>query len=318
MPVAGEQQVAGVHVGVDEAVEEDHLRDAAQARERQLLPALGHLGRLHAVDELHREHPARAQVGVEIGHADAGIAGEVLREAAVVAGLEAEIELGAQRGGEALDHSRQGDPAHLRQPVEQACAHVEDGQVSLNLGLGPQPLDLDGHDAAVLEQTAMDLRDARGGHRDGVDGAEPRAALRGQLQGQHPFDLLEGRGRDGVVEPRQGGRDAGRKDVGTGGRDLAELDEGGPQALERAGQDPAAQGVAGGRPAPSPQQAREEVTQQRRQQHQGDDQGAGGDRECAHGRRRRRKVSYRSWRSPAQAASGRPFELARELPRAPR
>ena len=273
-----------MHVGVHEAVEEDHLRDAPQAGQRQLLAALGDLGRLDAVDELHRQHPARAQRLVQIGHADARIAGKVAGDAAVIAGLDLEVELGAQRGGEALDRAGQRDPAHLGEPVEQARAHREDGQVALDLRLGPAALHLHGDLAAVGEYAAVDLRHARRGDGYGVDRREELAGIGRELLREDLLYLVErGRG-DVVVQPRQGGRDPRGEHVRARRGDLAQLHEGGPELLERARQDPSAQGVAVAVGASGAGRPREQIGHERPQQHEDDHQGASGDRQRAHHR----------------------------------
>lgn len=280
--VAGEHQVAGVHVGVDEAVEEDHLGDAAEARLGEPLAVLADVGGLDAVDELHGDHPVGAQVIVEVGDAHLGLVGEVLREAAVVAGLAAEVELIAEGPGEVLDGAGDGHVPHPREHIDEAGAEGHEQQVALDLGGGLRALDLDGDDAPVVEDAPVHLGHGGGGDGLPADLAEapppvPQLGVEGRL------DHGEGRRRHRVLEPRQPPDHPVRQQIGPRRQDLTELDEGGAEALQGGGDGLPEEQLALRYRAPPAAKASPGVAKESAQEHEGDVPGAEKEENRPHG-----------------------------------
>jgi hypothetical protein len=191
--VVGPQQVAGVRVGVEEALVEDLL--VVQLEElpsglRAGLPDRG-LDDRHAVDDLvHHEQAARGQLVVAEGHGHAAARRRDLGHPLDVACLLAEVELLAQRPGHLLDERRQvehaTDPAG---PSERADGGIEQLQVLLDAVGGGRPLDLD-HDAVpVGEPRAMHLADRARGERLGLDPGEHVLPRHAQLLLHRRHDL---------------------------------------------------------------------------------------------------------------------------------
>ena len=170
--VEADDDVAGMRVGVEEAVDQQHLDRGADGRvgDRHRVEAGGDdrlaVGRGDAVDELHRDHALRGQVPVDLRNVDAVDPVEVLCEAARVVRLDRVVELEQQRAAELRHHLLDADVARrARAPLHRVRRAAEDLQVRLDLVLDPRPLQLDHDVASVLEGRAMHLRERRGRER---------------------------------------------------------------------------------------------------------------------------------------------------------
>jgi hypothetical protein len=99
----------------------------------------------------------------------------------------------------------------------------------------PRAAHLDHHLGAVGQGRRADLADRRRGQRRGVEAGENPRDGPAHLGPQDRLDR-GGQGRDLILELGELGLVVGRQQVGAGGEDLAELDGGGSQFLERQAQ----------------------------------------------------------------------------------
>jgi hypothetical protein len=103
--VAGQgQQVAGVGVGVEQAVAQHHLQEGLGAAARQQRAVqrgvMAHGRGRHAGHEVLHQQARPAQGPVDAGHDDLGLVREVPCHGIAVVGLDGEIQLLAQRLGQ--------------------------------------------------------------------------------------------------------------------------------------------------------------------------------------------------------------------------
>ncbi len=277
-------------VGVHEAVLEDHLEDRLASSGGQpaaglaIRHALGARG-LVAVDELHGQHALGAEVVVEIRHPYALHAGEVLAEAAVVGGLEPEVELGAERVAEARGGAGQREHADGGDDVEHPRPEREDGQVALDLTARFGALHLDGHALAGVEAPLVHLGDAGG--RDGLalDVLDPRAGG-AEVFFEHALHGIEGGRRDGVLQARERLDVTRPEQVRSAAEDLPEFHERGAESLQGLGQHLPPQSFASDRVQASAAHAPPEVAGQHREEDGRDPEEAGEEPERGHRRAR--------------------------------
>jgi hypothetical protein len=140
--VVADHQVAGVQIGVDEAVLEAHLehRRAQGLGERGLARA-GHRRRqlvdLGAADELHGQHALAGQLGDHRREHHPGPAGEVIAEPLVVRRLDPQIGLRVDRLDELAGVADRIVGARLRQHRPQPRQAEQDRLVALDLPPDP-------------------------------------------------------------------------------------------------------------------------------------------------------------------------------------
>ncbi len=98
--VAGQgEEVAGVGITMEEAIDEDLLQQRPCAVPCQFLAVdveLGHLRFIvddRAVHEFHGEHPRRGEIPMNLGHVHHRIVAEVVAEVVGAEALHAEVEL---------------------------------------------------------------------------------------------------------------------------------------------------------------------------------------------------------------------------------
>jgi hypothetical protein len=230
-----------VGVGVEEPVAQDHLQ-AQDGRAPGQGSAVdtrcverGQVVHLGAAELLEGEHPCRGEVAEHPGDPDGGVPGEVGGEALGVGGLGDIVELGPQRVAELA-----GESGHVvaAGPVDPAAGGsrqpLEDGQVVVDPFDDAGPADLDDDLGAVVQQAGVRLADRRRGDRLRVDPPESvEATCALQLVAQDRGNGRPGLGGRPVLEPGQLGLVVGGQEIGAGRHDLAELDEGGPEVLER-------------------------------------------------------------------------------------
>ena len=174
------------------------------------------------------------------------MSGETVVEGLRVAGLEAVVELLADRARELVDELARVDELERPDPLpDQAGRLVEQRKVALDLLRRVRPLHLDGHAAAVRKRGAVDLADRRRGYRGRVEVGEELLDAQLELLADDTLDVVVGDRTDVVLELLQLEHDVGRDDVGAGREQLAELDEGRAELVEHLTQVPAALGGAG-------------------------------------------------------------------------
>ena len=140
-----DEEVAGVQVAVEDAVQHGALEEADHAGAHDLLgidtggPHADDVGEVEAVDPLHDEHAPGDQGGVGAGHDEGALPqlGVDLGHAQHVVGLEAEVELLDDGLGEELDQRRRvgqgghgnaadqvrGDPGHDGEVLAHPAGH---------------------------------------------------------------------------------------------------------------------------------------------------------------------------------------------------
>jgi len=151
--VIEDENIAGVKVGMHEAVFEDHLHQRAQAEARDALGiarALVSVENLAALDMGHTQD-ARGRIFLEnLGKDDVGLIAEILSEAVVVARFDAKVELGVHGAAKLLDGGFGRHRRKRRNLAEQVRHLAHDRKVEgadfQHLG----PAHFDGHDPSVM------------------------------------------------------------------------------------------------------------------------------------------------------------------------
>ena len=234
------QDVAGVRVAVEEAVDQDLLDDRPDEHGAELggVEAGGAelvgLRDLDAVDELHGDDALAGQLVPDERDVDLGEALHPVGEAPGVVRLVAVVELLEDALGELGDDRAQAHLARDREPLLGDAGHLlHDPEVGLRLGQDPRSLDLDGDERPVVEPApggpAPSMRPRRApGRRSAyrASGGEP------ELLGDDRDHVLVAERRGLALELGQLGDPLGRQDVAPAGHHLADLHVGRPELLE--------------------------------------------------------------------------------------
>ena len=128
LPVVVDEQVAGMHVGVEEAVAQRVAQEGLDHRARQRLEIEAGgvepraVGERDAVDPVEREHGARGAVPVDRRHAEIGIVAGVLRHLGERGGFEPQVHLDGDRCGAGCRRRRSGAAAAPRPRSAPRCA----------------------------------------------------------------------------------------------------------------------------------------------------------------------------------------------------
>ena len=226
-----DEHVAGVGVGVEEAVAQDLLEEAAHEPATQLgavevgaVEVLG-VGQREADEPLlHQQSPA-AQAGIHLRDPDRVALAEQRRHLGHRLGLAPEVELGAQplrelveqlAGTESLPDCR---PA-LRE-VREEC---ERSEIALHDRLDARPLHLDHDLLAGVQPRAVGLAHGRRGQRLPVELREHGLDLAADLGLDGRLDQLDGLGGHPILQLGELRTDLGREQVHPCRGDLAQLD----------------------------------------------------------------------------------------------
>ena len=246
-PLIADEDVARVHVGVEERVVE-HLREEqrhAVARqlldvEARFLQALD-LADRNAVHALHHQHVVGAVVEVHLGHDEQLRAGEVAAQLRGIRRLAHHVEFVVQVLVELGDDvARTQALAVAPQPLDQQRAGLQQRQILVDRAQHVRTQDLDGDLLAgvrsVLQDGEVDLRDRRRGDRLTLEVREDIV----ERTTQPALDLADGHiGRErrhAVLQLREFVGDVGGQQVATCRQHLAELHEDRAEVLERAPQ----------------------------------------------------------------------------------
>jgi hypothetical protein len=187
-----DEDVAGMHVGVEEAVAEhlleEHLGGLGQdhvgleARRDQGLA----LVRGDAAHPLERQDPARGALPVHPRHAKAFVLGAVLGELRSGCCLEPQVHLHPRRGGDGLHHRDRPEPAAGRlQPLDPGGDPGEEVEVARHQALDVRPQHLDRDRLALAGHGEVHLRDRRRGHGAVVEAREQVLDRTAQLELDH-------------------------------------------------------------------------------------------------------------------------------------
>jgi hypothetical protein len=196
--LVGEQHVARVRVGVDDAVHE-HLvqvrahQVGAQLAQRHLGARdrrdVRHLGPPH---HLHRQHALRGVVPDRLGHAQVRVRRQVLGEDFEVLRLALVVELGQQHAAELLDPVAEAVlVVHAAEAADGAGDGAQQVEVGDDAGADVGPLHLDRHLAAVGQDRVVHLAQRRGADRRFVELLEQLVELQAELGLDHRAHRVE-------------------------------------------------------------------------------------------------------------------------------
>ncbi len=153
------------------------------------------------VDPLGDQHPPAAERGLHPRDRDERVPAPEAGDAPVVGGLELVVALLGHALGELGEQVLDVEPRH--QPPEDRREQAQVAHVGLD-GLGdPGVLDLDGKLLALVRARAVDLADARGGGRLGIDLGEHVLGRLAPLALEHLAHLFPRDGRDVVAKRRE-------------------------------------------------------------------------------------------------------------------
>ncbi len=259
--LGADEDVAGVHVCMEEAVAEDLGEENLHAAFGELLHvgALfgqpGHVGDRHAVDALHHQYLRAAVIPVDLRHVEQRRILEVAPELAGVGGLAQQVEFVVDGLGVVLDHLHQVQAAGIdRRTLGGLGQQEQPGQVLADDRLEIGPHHLDHHFLAAAQLRRMHLSHRRGGQRLAVEAGEHFAHRRTQLALDQGGGHGRVEGRYAILQHRQLFGDVQRQQVPAGRENLAELDEDRPQAFQRQAQARAARQRAASPRQPAPGQ----------------------------------------------------------------
>jgi hypothetical protein len=236
--VSGDEDVAGVHVGMEEAVAKDlGEKDLdAGARQRRQIDAGGDqrvgLTDRDAPHALHDHHRRRALIPVHFGHLQQPRTAEVAPQLRAVGGFAHQVEFVVEILGELADDFARLQPLAVRPDLfEQTGEGVEQRQIAGNdaVHAGAQDLDRD-LVAPVLGPQAgeMDLGDRGAGHRRRIEFGKhltgrPAIGLLDLRQGERRRER-----RHAILQLREFVGDVGRQQITTGGQTCPNLTKIGP------------------------------------------------------------------------------------------
>ncbi len=235
--------VAGVHVGVEEAVAQRLREEDLDGARRQLLDVDAglaqprHLAHRDAVHALHHDDVAAAVVPVHLGHPQQPRAGEVAPQLRAVGGLAHQVQFVVQVLVELGHHFARAQPlAVAPQLLHQQRAGLQQRQVLVDrrVHAGPQHLDRDlaAGQRAAPEHGEVHLRDRGAGHRLVLEAGEHlvEPAAEAALDLAHRQHGIER--RHAVLQGGEFVGDVGRQQVAPGRKHLAELDEDRPEVFQ--------------------------------------------------------------------------------------
>ncbi len=196
--VGVDEQIAGMHVGVEEAVAQRVAQEALDhvAAKRRQVEALGRkrgvVVERRAVDPFEREHFARGAVPVDAGHAKVGVLAGVLGHFGQRGRFQPEIHFDRHRAGERRHRLDRTQPLRFEREIFRLARGVEESvEIGLEAPLDAGPQDFHRHRlarAVLVDLGAMHLRDRGGGNRRteaGVDRGERLV----ESGGNHGFRL---------------------------------------------------------------------------------------------------------------------------------
>lgn len=246
--VAGAQQkhVPRMGIGMERPLNEDLAEQGVQEHPAQSLAVdaepldLGSgVTQADTVETLHDERAVAREVGVHRRNADSVMRTSRCGDSRDVAGLDAEVELLAERVGEPTSEVGDVETARPVRPRFEAVAEPADHvEVPDDRFDDAWPLDLEHDGRTVEERRPVHLGERRAGDRLRVDLLEDLRWVLAELRLQNSPHLAPGGGRHAVLELRQLRRHGFGQEVASGGEHLAELDEERTGLLERSPEAP--------------------------------------------------------------------------------
>ena len=227
--VGVQHDVAGVWVGVEEAVDEQLLDGRPDERPRHPLAVDGGVqeirpGGLDTRHEVHREDAVGAQLPMDGRHPDALDRRQHVGQSPGVIGLHGVVELLEDAVRELL---HQADRIEVTGQPRPGLRHLrelgDDAEIGPDLGLHVGTLHLDHDLAAVLQRGPVHLRQGRCRERLGLDGSVEVLRLCSELGPDDPPGALPRERRDRALELVQLGAPLLGQGVRTAAGHLAEL-----------------------------------------------------------------------------------------------
>ena len=247
-----DEQIALVHVGVEEAVAHGVAQEGLQdgEAERLQVEAGGTQGGVvrdgDAVDPFERQHAPRGAPPVDAGHAEAagsrrGVAGDVVGHLGDGGGLEPHVHLDLDGARQRVDHGDGSQPPRGRmEALDLAGGEEVAVEIAAEAPLDAGAQDLHRHVAAhaiVDDDGLVHLGDGGRRHRRPELGEVVlQPAAQRLLDGLARLPHREG--RQLVLQVAQIAGELRPDQVGAGGEELPELDVAGAEAGERAGDAP--------------------------------------------------------------------------------
>ncbi|SAJ33735.1 Uncharacterised protein [Enterobacter cloacae] len=238
-----DEDVAGVHVGMEEAVaehlgEEDLHAALGQCLEVGALVAQGfQVGHRDAVDALHHQHLGPAPVPVDLWHVEQRRAFEVAPQLRGVGCLAEQVEFVDDGFLVVADHFHGVQAPRLAgDPLGEAGEDEQPGDVGADHRFQVRPDHLHHHFLAALQPRGVDLGHRGRGQRFAFEAGEDLFDLRAQLFLDALDRQLRREGRHLVLQPGQFVGDVVGQQVAAGGENLAELDEDRSEVLQRQAQ----------------------------------------------------------------------------------
>ena len=243
-PCLVDQQIALVHVGVEEAVAHGVAQERAQRGEAERLEIVARgfqrcvIGDRDAVDPFQRQHAAGRASPIDRRHAEAAklrrlILDDIVGHLRDGGSLQPHVHLDLDRVRQGLDHGDRAQPPRRRvEALDLARGEEIAVEIVLELLLDAGPQHLDGHVAAhavVDHHRLVHLGD--GGRGNGrAELGEMILQLAAELLLDGLAGLGHGEGRQPVLQVPQIAGELRPDQIGTGGEELAELDVAGAEA----------------------------------------------------------------------------------------
>ncbi len=240
-PVAAQvKHIAGVRVGVEVAVQQDHTQHdigAAIGQHGQVQAGLGGRDQLvagNAFDAFLHVHAVADVFPIHLGDEHGLILGELFAEALDVARLGRQIQLAPHRLAELLYHLARLVAPRLRElHLHQARDVRHDAQIGLDLVLDAGAAHLQDDRRAILQLGLIHLGNGSSGARRGVELVEHLARIAAlQRQAHLRQHVLERQCRRIGLQLFQLGDPVRREQIDPRRQHLAQLDEGRPQFFQ--------------------------------------------------------------------------------------
>ena len=243
--VVVDEQIAGMHVGVEEAIAQRVPQEALEhsvAERRQIEAAgleRGAVIEWRAVDPFQRQYLTRGAVPVHRRHAEVQVRAGILRHLGERGRFQPEIHFHRHRAGERRHRFDRPQSLRFDRQAFRLARGVEEGiEIEFEAALDVGPQDFHRHrlvDAFLRDLRPMYLRDRGGGDGGPEAGINVRHRL-AESGGDHGFRLTLRKRRHLVLQAFEIARDGSADHVGPGGEKLAELDVSRSELGERGGE----------------------------------------------------------------------------------
>ena len=238
-PVVADEDVAGVRVGMKEALLQNHgkqgvgntpCQHGAGFRRHPVDIGMAQEG---AADIFLHQNLAVGILGIDLGNVDERMAGKGIGETLHIAQFERQIGFPGQAAGKILNH--------LNRPVaagfgdfrfDEGCQMVQNTQIRAYAFFDVRPLDFNRHPFAVAQNRAVHLCDGRAADRFAVQAGEYLVHRPAEPCLNQRADVFRGNRRDVALQLFEFLYPLGIENVHPRGQNLPQLDKRRPQFLE--------------------------------------------------------------------------------------